>query len=200
MQIQNKILIIFAHPLLEKSVVNRALIEAIPKNEHITFRDLYELYPNFDVDVEAEQKQLAAHDIIIWQHPIYWYSCPPLLKQWIDMVLEYNWAYGKLGNALQGKFLFQTITTGGSGENYTEMGRDKYTMMELLEPFNQTARVCKMHYLPPFVVHGTHRISAEEIIKESDQFSKLLNHLLHYQIDIIEFEGFNYLNNWLQKT
>lgn len=199
MQNQNKILVIFAHPLLEKSIVNKALIEAIPKNEHITFRDLYELYPEFDVDVEEEQKQLSAHDIIIWHHPIYWYSCPPLLKQWIDMVLEYNWAYGKLGNALNGKFIFQTITTGGKQENYCATGKDKYTMLELLEPFIQTARVCKMNYLPPFVVHGTHRISKEEIEKESVNYAKILNHLLTCSLDVSEFQNFNYLNNWFQK-
>jgi glutathione-regulated potassium-efflux system ancillary protein KefG len=199
MQIQNKILVIFAHPLLEKSIVNKALIEAIPKSDHITFRDLYELYPEFDIDVEAEQKQLSAHDVIIWHHPMYWYSCPPLLKQWIDMVLEYNWAYGKLGNALNGKYIFQTITTGGNQENYCATGKDKYTMLELLEPFIQTARVCKMNYLPPFVVHGTHRISAEEVEKESENFTKILNYFLVNPVDINDFQGHNYLNNWIQK-
>ena len=63
----------------------------------VTFHDLYELYPDFDVQVEQEQELLISHDMIILQHPFYWYSCPPLLKQWIDLVLEHGWAYGKEG-------------------------------------------------------------------------------------------------------
>ena len=199
MEQKNKILILFAHPLLEKSIVNKTLIHSIPKSEHITFRDLYELYPEFDIDVEAEQKLLEAHDIIIWHHPMYWYSCPPLLKQWIDMVLEYNWAYGKEGNALKGKHIFQTITTGGAQENYCATGKDRYTIVELLEPFNQTARVCKMNYLPPFVVHGTHRITAEEIQNARKLYENILNYFIHNKIDISEFQSHNYLNHWFLK-
>ena len=147
---KNKILILFSHPLFEKSYANKALVENIPNSENITFHDLYEEYPYFDIDVKREQALLSQHDIIIWHHPMYWYSCPPLMKQWIDMVLEHNWAYGKKGTALQDKIIFQVITTGGDKENYCETGSDRYTIVELLEPFNQTAKVCNMMYLPPF--------------------------------------------------
>ena len=162
---KNKILILFSHPLFEKSYANKALVENIPNSENITFHDLYEEYPDFDIDVKREQDLLSQHDIIIWHHPMYWYSCPPLMKQWIDMVLEHNWAYGKKGTALKDKIVFQVITTGGDKENYCETGSDRYTIVELLEPFNQTAKVCNMMYLPPFVVHGTHNMSTEDYKK-----------------------------------
>ena len=84
-----KILILFAHPLYEKSRIHKALKKAIPETSDITFRDLYELYPDFNINIKQEQQLLIDHDIIIWQHPVYWYSVPPLLKQWIDMVLEF---------------------------------------------------------------------------------------------------------------
>ena len=138
---KNKILILFSHPLFEKSYANKALVENIPNSENITFHDLYEEYPDFDIDVKREQDLLSQHDIIIWHHPMYWYSCPPLMKQWIDMVLEHNWAYGKKGTALKDKIVFQVITTGGDKENYCETGSDRYTIVELLEPFNQTEKV-----------------------------------------------------------
>nr|WP_260393749.1 NAD(P)H-dependent oxidoreductase [Ornithobacterium rhinotracheale] len=93
----NKILILFAHPLYEKSRANKILNQNIPNSDYFTFHDLYECYPNFEVDIAREQELLLAHDIIIWQHPLYWYSCPALLKQWIDMVLVYDWAYGERG-------------------------------------------------------------------------------------------------------
>jgi glutathione-regulated potassium-efflux system ancillary protein KefG len=198
MTTSNKILIIFAHPLFEKSSVNQMLVSHIPAHEHITFRDLYELYPEFDIDVETEKAHLASHDIIIWQHPMYWYSCPPLLKQYMDMVLEYNWAYGKEGNALEGKFLFQAITTGGKQENYSATGKDRFTIQELLEPFNQTAKVCKMIYLPPFVVHGTHNITFEATEKMAKTYRDLLLYLIEHKISTKQFQQYNYLNNWFQ--
>ena len=85
----------------------RFLVQQIPAIPEITFHDLYEKYPDFNIDVENEKRLLADHQIIIWHHPFYWYSAPPLLKQWIDLVLEFGWAYGPGGNALEGKILFQ---------------------------------------------------------------------------------------------
>ncbi len=193
-----KILILFAHPMFERSLVNQALVKHIPKSTYITFHDLYEEYPDFDIDVQREQELVENHDIIIWQHPLYWYSCPPLLKQWIDLVLEYNWAYGKKGNFLKGKKLIQVITTGGKQENYCATGRDRYTIPDLLEPFNQTAKVCQMDYLPPFVIHGSHDISDEEVDYHSKQYEQLLQYLIVAELDIKEIETFHYLNNWFK--
>ncbi|PZV83050.1 flavodoxin-like protein [Algoriphagus aquaeductus] len=98
-----KILVLFAHPKYEQSDVNHALLEPISHLENIEIRDLYELYPDFNIDIQKEQELLFQHEIIIWHHPIYWYSCPPLLKQWIDLVLEYGWAYGPGGVFLKNK-------------------------------------------------------------------------------------------------
>ena len=196
---QNKILILFAHPLFEKSFVNQELVRHIPISNHITFHDLYEEYPEFDINVKHEQNLLEKHDIIIWHHPMYWYSCPPLLKQWIDMVLEYDWAYGKNGNALKGKSIFQVITTGGAKENYCATGRDRFSIPELLEPFNQTAKVCKMNYLPPFVVHGTHKIDEKEAITHAKAYAELLLFLTKNEINSEEMNRNFYMNEWFSK-
>ena len=80
------VLVLFAHPALETSRINRRLAEAPQSLEGVTLRDLYEVYPDFDVDVEAEQASLLEHDVVVFQHPLYWYSAPPLLKQWQDLV------------------------------------------------------------------------------------------------------------------
>ncbi|MCB0443392.1 MAG: NAD(P)H-dependent oxidoreductase [Flavobacterium sp.] len=196
---QNKILILFAHPLFEKSFVNQELVRHIPISNHITFHDLYEEYPEFDINVKHEQSLLEKHDIIIWHHPMYWYSCPPLLKQWIDMVLEYDWAYGKNGNALKGKSLFQVITTGGAKENYCASGKDRFTIPELLEPFNQTTKVCKMNYLPPFVVHGTHKMNRDEILHHANTYAELLLYLTKKEIKTNEINEHFYINEWFTK-
>lgn len=196
---QNKILILFAHPLFEKSFVNKELVRHIPISNHITFHDLYEEYPEFDINVKHEQTLLEKHDVVIWHHPMYWYSCPPLLKQWIDMVLEYDWAYGKKGNALNGKSIFQVITTGGAKENYCATGRDRFSIPELLEPFNQTAKVCKMNYLPPFVVHGTHKIDEKEAITHAKTYAELLLFLTKNEINSEEMNRNFYMNEWFSK-
>jgi glutathione-regulated potassium-efflux system ancillary protein KefG len=197
MKKQKKILILFAHPLFEKSQVNKILVENIPNSSNITFHDLYEEYPEFDVDIKKEQKLLLAHDIIIWHHPMYWYNCPPLLKQWIDLVLEFGWAYGKQGNNLKNKTVFQVITTGGSEKNYCATGKDRFSIPQLLAPFNQTAKVCKMNYLPPFVVHGTHKILNEEIIKKAELYNFLLTFIGNNELKSESFDQFTYLNHWI---
>ena len=193
---KNKILILFAHPLFEKSNANRALVNHIPESEHITFHDLYEEYPDFDVDIKREQQLLLEHDIVIWHHPLYWYSCPPLLKQWIDLVLEHGWAYGKRGRNLIGKPIFQVITTGGAMKNYCKTGRDRFTIPDLLEPFNQTAEVCNMDYLPPFVVHGTYNMTEENYEENGRKYGELLRYFENQMPDVEKISQYPYMNDW----
>ena len=193
---KNKILILFFHPLFEKSNANKALVQNIPNTEDITFHDLYEEYPDFEINVKREQLLLSKHDIIIWHHPMYWYNCPPLMKQWIDMVLEYGWAYGKKGIALKDKIIFQVITTGGDRESFCETGYDRYRIPNLLEPFNQTAKVCNMQYLPPFVVQGTYKMTKEDYNENGIIYGNLLHYLGENNVDINEILGYDYLNDW----
>ena len=98
-----RVLVQFAHPAFERSRVHRRLLAHLPRREGITLNDLYEEYPAFDIDVAREQALLLAHDVVVFQHPFFWYSTPPLLKQWEDLVLEHGWAYGREGRALTGK-------------------------------------------------------------------------------------------------
>jgi glutathione-regulated potassium-efflux system ancillary protein KefG len=193
----NKILILFAHPKLERSAINSYLIKSIPKNNNITFHDLYEKYPDFNIDVESEKKLLDSHQIIIWQHPFYWYSAPPLLKQWIDLVLEFGWAYGPGGNALQGKIVFNSITSGGQRTAYSKDGHNRFTVKELLAPFDQTAVLCKMTFLPPFAVHGTHRISKEELELSAKSYQLMLIRLESGDFKTDSLAKLDYLNDWV---
>ncbi|SFQ81146.1 glutathione-regulated potassium-efflux system oxidoreductase KefF [Hymenobacter arizonensis] len=169
-----RILVQFAHPALEKSRVNRRLIAAVESLDFVTVNDLYEQYPDFDIDVNREQELLLAHDYVVLHHPFYWYSAPALIKQWEDLVLEHGWAYGRTGNALAGKRMLSVITTGGQREAYQETGANRYTIQQLLVPFEQTARLCRMEYLPPFVVHGSLRITEAEIEAAGARYRALL--------------------------
>jgi glutathione-regulated potassium-efflux system ancillary protein KefG len=151
--VPSRVLILFAHPALEKSRVNRHLFRAPEDVPGVTLVDLYEEYPDFQIDVRREQERLLEHDVIAFQHPFYWYSSPALLKEWMDLVLEHGFAYGKGGDALRGKSLFNAVTTGGPREAYRPEGYNRFTMRQLLAPFDQTANLCGMRYLAPFVVH-----------------------------------------------
>ena len=169
-----RVLVLFAHPALEKSRVHRRLVERVRGLPGVTFHDLYEAYPDFDVDVKREQALLLAHDTVVLQHPLYWYSTPALLKQWEDLVLEHGWAYGSGGTALRGKRMVSAITTGGSESAYTEGGHNRYTIRQLLAPLEQTARLCGMDSLPPFVVHGTHRLDAGGVERAAEEYGRFV--------------------------
>jgi glutathione-regulated potassium-efflux system ancillary protein KefG len=172
-----RVLILFAHPALERSRVHRALVERLPGGSDVTFHDLYEAYPRLDIDVEREQQLLLDHDVIVFQHPFYWYSTPPILKQWQDLVLEHGWAYGSEGHALQGKTFLPIISTGGGEEAYCSAGYNHFSVRQLLAPIEQTARLCGMHFLPPFVVFGTHKIEPNQILLEAERYRALLEAL-----------------------
>ena len=159
----SRVLLLFAHPDLEKSRANRKLVERARGVSGVTFHDLYEAYPDFDVDVKREQALLLAHDTVVLQHPFYWYQAPALVKQWEDLVLEHGWAYGTGGTALRGKRLVSAITTGGGEAAYRAEGHNRFTVRQLLAPIEQTARLCGMEFLEPFVVYGTHALGAAEI-------------------------------------
>lgn len=190
----NKILILFAHPLFEKSRVHKAIVKAIPQTPSITFRDLYELYPDFNINIEEEKQLLTDHDIIIWQHPFYWYNIPPLLKQWIDMVLQFGWAYGPGGEALKGKIAFNALSSGGTEQVYSAEGRNRYTISQFLAPIEQTARLCHLNYLPPFVIHGTHKLTEVQINDAAEDYRRLLLLLEASSIKLEHYTGVKYLN------
>ena len=189
-----KILILFSHPKFEKSRANTILVDKIKYMEGITFHDLYEIYPDFQIDVEYEKRLLEQHDVIIWHHPFYWYSCPPLMKQWIDLVLEFGWAYGPKGNALQSKTCLNVITTGGSRDVYCSQGSNSYSVNEFLRPFEQTAILCGMTYFPPFAVMGTHLLSDAEIQEHANQYEKLIG-LLKQNVSVDSIDGCAFLND-----
>ncbi|MDD4242487.1 MAG: NAD(P)H-dependent oxidoreductase [Smithellaceae bacterium] len=192
-----KVLILFAHPRFENSLTNRALVAEVEAIAGVTLHDLYEAYPDFNVDVEREQALLAEHDVLVWHFPLYMYSAPALLKQWIDAVLEYGWAHGSQGNALSGKTALVALTAGGSRDVYTPAGHNRHSLGEFLTPFEQTALLCKMRYLPPFAVHGTYLLTEDERSEYVAAYRRLLGLLTRDDQNFHGAEAYDYLNDWL---
>lgn len=180
-----RVLVLFAHPVLERSRVNRRLVAAIRDLEGVTIRDLYELYPTMAIDVKEEQAALLAHDVVVFQHPFYWYSTPSILKEWQDLVLEHGWAYGAGGTQLRGKITLNAITTGGPESAYRKGGYNRFTIRELLAPWDQTAYLCGMRFLAPFVVHASLRIVGDDdVAANREAYVRLIEALRDERIDL----------------
>lgn len=194
-----KILILFAHPSYHRSHANKALLQALRKMEGVTIHDLYQNYPNMFIDVAREQQLLLEHDIIIFQHPLYWYSSPAMIKEWMDQVLEYGFAFGPDGHALKGKALLSVITTGGSQESYTSQGHNRRAVIEYLLPFKQTAWLCGMRYLPPFVLYSYHTIQDVTLLRETArEYRQLLEGLRDERFPAEELHRATYLTDLLE--
>ena len=144
----SKILILLAHPDFKNSVGNKTIVNALNNNNNVTVRDLTALYPDFNIDVDAEQKALVESDLIILQYPIYWYNMPPILKQWFDKVFTFGFAFGN-GAQLTGKTIMASVTAGAPESGYPD-GEMKRIML----PIKATADFCKINYLDPIASYG----------------------------------------------
>jgi glutathione-regulated potassium-efflux system ancillary protein KefF len=175
-----EILVILAHPELEHSRTNRRLLEAARALQatsqpgRLAVRDLYALYPDYLIDIGVEQAALAAARLVVWQQPIHWYSMPPLLKLWLDDVLAFGWAYGPGGTALRGKDLWLVASTGGAEDSYRPDSYNRYFFDAFMPPYEQTAALCGMRFLPPLVLHGAHKASEADIAAHAATYARRL--------------------------
>lgn len=173
-----RILVVLAHPDLQASRANRALQLALAPlsgpGGPVELLDLYARYPDYLIDVPAEQARLAAAELIVWAFPLQWYSVPALLKLWIDEVLAFGWAYGPGADALRGKALWLLPTTGGSAASYEPAGHNRHTLDAFLAPWAQTARLCGLRYLPPLALHDAHALDAPALAAHGAQVRDML--------------------------
>jgi glutathione-regulated potassium-efflux system ancillary protein KefF len=171
-----EIVVLVAHPQQEHSRANRALMRAAAGHvaQRVAVRDLYALYPDYLVDVVAEQALLADARLVVWQHPIHWYGMPPLMKLWLDEVFAFGWAYGPGGDRLLGKDLWLVASTGGPQESYRPDGYNRYFFDAFLPPYEQTAALAGMRFLPPLLLHGAHRVTDEELQAHAAVFADRL--------------------------
>jgi glutathione-regulated potassium-efflux system ancillary protein KefG len=175
-----KILVNIFHPNLERSKVNRRWLEELEKFDDITINIAYSQYPDWTIDIKREQNLLLEHDRIVFQHPFYWYSSPPLMKKWLDDVLMYGWAYGPGGTALKGKEWISAISTGGPAVSYQAGGFNNYSISELLKPFQQTANLIGAQYLPIFLLQSAAQATDEQIDISAQQY---VAHILNPELD-----------------
>jgi putative NADPH-quinone reductase len=167
-----------------------ALADAARTVDGVTVVDLYAEYPTFEIDVDREQRRLLEHDVIVFQHPVYWYSSPAILKEWQDLVLEYGFAYGTEGTALEGKVLVNAVTAGAGRDVYTHQGGYRHELRDFFSPFEQTARLCRMRFLPPFALFAAGRSAADgRLERHRRDYTTLLEALVDDRLDLDRAEG-----------
>lgn len=184
---KNRVLILFAHPSRDRSEISAPMFKAALGRENVTCVDLYADYPDYRIDIDAEQQRLVEHQVVVFLFPLYWYSTPSILKEWQDLVLEYGFAYGSGGTALHGKTFICALSAGGSADAYQADGFNHFTIRELLQPLEQTAALTGMTYLPPFALFAS-RTAAEEgrLDEHLTDWCRLLDALVEDRIDLTE--------------
>lgn len=155
------VLVVHAHPYPARSVAGAELLAALRGVPDVEVRSLYELYPDFDIDPEAERRALERARLVVLLHPLYWYAPPALLKHWFEVVLTKGWAYGEGGTALAGKDCLWAVTTGGEEGDFGPNGRHGRPFPDFAAAVERTARFCGMNWLEPFVVNAARRAAPE---------------------------------------
>ena len=151
----NKTLIILAHPDLAHSTINRCWADALAQHpDRFTVHELYREYAHDTIDVGREQALVEAHRSLVLQFPVYWFNCPPLLKQWLDDVLTYGWAYGSKATGLRGKKAGIAVSLGSPADAYRAGGEIGATVAEALRAFALTVNYCHALWQPIFAFHG----------------------------------------------
>jgi len=168
------IYVVAAHPSWRESQVNRPMMEAARALPRAAVQDLYSSYPDYAIDVPAEQAALTQAKLVVLLHPIQWYSMPALQKLWLDEVLTFGWAYGEEGSALEGKDLWLVASTGGPESSYHPQGYNRYFFDAFLPPYEQTAALCGLRFLPPMVLYGAQSASLEVVDRHINTFAARL--------------------------
>ncbi|WP_295731157.1 NAD(P)H-dependent oxidoreductase [uncultured Limosilactobacillus sp.] len=167
-----KTTILLFHPHMDQSRVNKALAKAAVA-AGFEVRDMYDLYPDFRIDVAKERQILEKTDRIVFQFPVYWYSSPALVKQYEDAVFTGNWAYNG-GQALLNHEWLLAVSPGADQDAYTKDGRVHFTMPDLLHPYQATSILIKTKFMTPFISYNASNMSDEELNLRAQQYVQYL--------------------------
>ncbi|MDR2764826.1 MAG: NAD(P)H-dependent oxidoreductase [Tannerella sp.] len=149
-----KSVILLAHPDFKNSKANKALAEAVKGIDGVSVTNLYEV----PFTAETYRNLLSGAGSIVFQFPFYWASAPSQLKKWCDEL------FTGLTEQVKGVKLLVATTTGSEYEAYRSGGRNRYTLDELLRPYQLLANHSGMIWQTPFVVYGASLPTAAQSI------------------------------------
>ncbi len=162
-----KTLIVVAHPNLNDSKVNASWVKELTKYpEEFYVHNLYDAEEQGEFNILEEQKLVEKYDKLILQFPIYWFNCPPLMKKWLDEVFLAGWAYGD-NNRMKNRVVGLIITAGIKENSYERFGKYKYTLQEILLPFQVTFNYMEANYKGFYAFYGAEHESTNSRIKNS---------------------------------
>ncbi len=169
------ITILYAHPYSRRSNSTKALLAAVQQLSQVHVRNLYEMYPDFHIDVEAEQSALNKARTLVLLHPLFWYHMPALLSLWCEKVLSFGWAYGldaggNQARALAGKRMMWAISVGGTADSFTEENGEHYSLAQLAAPIRQSALLCGLNWLTPYTLYNAITLGPTDLLSAAEAF------------------------------
>lgn len=181
-------LIIVAHPDLSQSLVNKLLLQKLENlNENVVIHNLYRIYPNGIINIQKEQERIESFDSILFQFPIYWFSCPSLLKKWFDEVFTYHWAYGRSsGYKLKNKKIGLIVSTGIEREKSVGL----YALDRIILPFKLTFDFLKADFRGFFPIYGV----PSNAVKSRNGIFKLERSINNNNIRKVEGQLLDYIH------
>jgi glutathione-regulated potassium-efflux system ancillary protein KefG len=170
-----KTLAIFAHPYFEYSTTNVELIKAYGTSDLLTFKDLYEEYPDFHIATFKERKRIREYERLVFHFPLIWFGLPPLLRLWIDEVFDMSWkAEGENNHPLMNKDAIIIVTIGANEENYQKNGLYKSTIEQLMKPLTLCLEVTGIEVKEIIEVYHADDLEAEELKNITQKIIKTL--------------------------
>ena len=149
------VLIVSGHTDLENdSVANRQIIDDFSRSLPDAEIDvLSELYGDYKIDIDVEQKKLERADVIVLQFPLFWYGMPSIMNKWMEDTFKHGWSHGSTGDKLQGKKLIASFTAGAPEEAYHRYGLMGYEIEDYLPAIKSMCGLCGMEFVD-FVFTG----------------------------------------------
>lgn len=173
-------LLILAHPYYTQSIANKTIVNELVKTyPDLEVRDIFQLYPDYKIDVSAEQEALLRHDTIILQYPMFWFNMPAILKLWFDEVFTYQFAYGSQGDKLKDKKAIISMTV---GQKEADMVNDRENLIDsFLKAVQHSIQYTQMQLSSTFLLYEVSLASGhsepEITLKAVEHGHKVLKHL-----------------------
>lgn len=174
-----KTVVIVDHPHYDQSVVNRRWLDEVRKYpDEFLVHNLQSSYPRSSIDVAAEHSLIDNNGALVFQFPLYWYNCPPMLKSWFDMVLTPGWAYNG-GKHLEGRKVALAVTCGAPEEAFTKEGSNQHTLREFLNSLEISLKFCGADFRGIFAFYGAEvqPVEATSLAVSARQYVDFLNSL-----------------------
>ncbi|MGP4771038.1 NAD(P)H-dependent oxidoreductase [Acinetobacter sp. PFS20] len=173
-------LLILAHPYYAQSIANKTIVnELIKTYPDLEVRDIFQLYPDYKINVIAEQEALLRHDTIILQYPMFWFNMPAILKLWFDEVFTYQFAYGSQGDKLKDKKVIISMTVGQTEAN---MVNDQENLIDsFLKAVQHSIQYTQMQLSGTYLLYDVSPLSGNPEsaikLKAVEHGHKVLKHL-----------------------